>query len=256
MDDTYKTYKIVDVLINESIFSCVNIGSKYEDVYILYFEYELFRDYLVIDRILDKMQVRQFKEEVQLKDFFSSKNPFYSFIDTFSGAEMLAILLPDIECLYKEGGYEVFYWSEKVKRNFDSHDFYKSLLWRNIRSIKPVSYSYLLNEEYLSYDYDMMYDLFETILQLCITKDHYYNITYLDKEFHRFDDKAFNRHWTGFVSSEFFEKNVYKNLIYLANNQYKSLDVQQQFLLADAADGVVHAPQLGLQRPQRLQVGL
>ncbi|MGN6712478.1 hypothetical protein [Anaerocolumna jejuensis] len=220
--------EILEELINKGVFNYYT--HKGNDSTYLEFEYELFYRYLLAERIVEDINVGRFSGEKELLDFFSDKNKYYQWVRNFDILEMLSVIIPDMDCPYEDGGFEMFNWY-KTEPFFDDWMFYSSLVWRNGKKIKPVSYSYLINDVFIRYEPHVMDGFLDVVMKVCITEDHCFNINFLEQELGRFDGVSFHRHWCSYVSKELYENKDFVNILYLAEHQTGLLNKNQKYLL-------------------------
>lgn len=106
-----------------------------EEIYWIDFEYELFGDYFITDRILELEKVEEFNNSQQLSDLFSSENQYFEFLSDSRILEMLTVLLPDIKCKYEVGGFEIINWPYEIKERIYKDTFFNSLFLRNPKKL-------------------------------------------------------------------------------------------------------------------------
>lgn len=85
---------LIDELIGEGILSDVCEKKNGEEIYWIDFEYELFGDYFITDRILELEKVEEFNNSQQLSDLFSSENQYFEFLSDSRILEMLTVFTP------------------------------------------------------------------------------------------------------------------------------------------------------------------
>lgn len=230
---------ILSELINEDVFTVIN---DTESNPILYLTFELLEDYLIAKEIIIKNKVAEYSSADQLNDFFSDKNPYFDWVkNDFSNAGVIAALIiqiPDLE-LENEGiSLELFDWPDHVlKYNVDMDNaFYHSLLWRNPKKIPRMSYSYPINHCFLfaHENPQAFYDMWNTVLQVTLIKEHTYNANFLFEELSRFSLVEFNRNWVTYLNEDFHNKPIFIQLIKLAfrDNKNSLIDEESKLLLA------------------------
>lgn len=224
---------LIDELIGEGILSDVCEKKNGEEIYWIDFEYELFGDYFITDRILELEKVEEFNNSQQLSDLFSSENQYFEFLSDSRILEMLTVLLPDIKCKYEVGGFEIINWPYEIKERIYKDTFFNSLFLRNPKKIdRDLSYSYLLNtNRVLFYDHDRFHSLFYVVLKLCVYKEHCYNIEFLQNLFSEFTSSGFHREWTIFTSEKLYDSEEFNNVLYLALSQINMLSKREKNLL-------------------------
>ncbi|MCS6130771.1 hypothetical protein DWV13_03725 [Clostridium botulinum] len=224
--------RLIDELIEQNIISDICHTVDGEETTLIFFEYEFLGDYFITERILELEKVAEFRNKQQLNNFLSSKNRYFEFISEFRIREMLIVLLPDIECKYEIAGFEILNWPYEFQEMVDDWMVCNSLLLRNPKKInRNMSYSYFINNTFLFYDYDSMYSLFYTFLKLCISKEHCYNIEFLQELFQRFTNQGVHRQWTVFISERLCNSDEFKDILYLAKSQNNILDESEKQLL-------------------------
>ncbi|MBU3201567.1 hypothetical protein LL037_03660 [Clostridium estertheticum] len=223
---------LINELIGQNILSYFCKKEDGEEITIIFFEYELLGDYLITERLLEIENVTEFDNEFQFERFFNSKNKYAKFISDFRIREILAVILPDLECKYKIGGFEIQNWPSDFQDKIDECMFFDYLLLRNPKKINlNLSYSFLINNSFIFYDYDRMYRLFDLILKLCTFEEHCYNITFFKKFHQEFTSAGFHREWTVFTSERLNNSNEFKDIIYLAKSQKNILNKNEKNLL-------------------------
>lgn len=223
---------LIDELVYQNVLSYYCKKKDDEQITIIFFEYELLGDYLITKRLLEIENVTEFDNKCQLERFFSSKNKYAKFISDFRVRQMLAVLLPDLECKYKIGGFEIQNWPDEFQEKIDECMFFDYLILRNPKKINlNETYSFLINNVFLFYDYDIMYYLFDLILKLCIFEGCCYNATFLERLSWEFTSDEFHRQWTVFTSEKLNNSDEFKNVLYVAMSQKSILNKNEKSLL-------------------------
>lgn len=211
----------LDQLINENIIiaNYQFLDGKY--VTIVYMSYELLDDYLAAKRIIEVNQVTQYTSSMQFEEFFSNKNSYYNWlVDDYSNQgifEALIIQIPDLDFPYETDQYELFRWPDKVLKykhiDFENA-FYNSLLWRNPKKIKKISYSYIINETFIfAYESpDKFHDFWDILLQLTAVKGNMYNANFLFEHLNGFSLTEFNRNWVPYIGNRFDKNSIFQTL--------------------------------------------
>lgn len=217
----------LDEVINEAIFTC--ISDKEGNIYIN-FEYEIFEDFIIVNRIITLSEIEKYRLKKQTDDFFTSANPYDKSLRSESRKEMLAILLPDKNCLYCYDGFEMYNWPSSKYPSDEVMRFCNSLLWRKPEKIHMSSYSLILNN-LQNYDNDAFYEYWETILKISTKKNHPYNAEYLVDRLSKFKPCVLDRFWTCYISDKFFDSDVFNALTNMGMKQKEYLDKEQINLL-------------------------
>jgi hypothetical protein len=217
------SFNVVDELLNENI---LVYNEKDDTVFV---EFNLWSDYLIVKQILHNEEVKEFDNEEQLKKFFSPQNSYYNLL--VMRDEMLAILLPDISCKYKNGGFELYYWASYLKHSENVYLFLNSMYWRDLRKICAVGFSIYINDNRVAINnsYDARFDVWDCIMQQCSRSTRYFSVNYIYEMSQIWINEVMQRNWASYLNDKFFESDYFKRLNYSIDNQLDLFDKDQIF---------------------------
>lgn len=220
-DEFYIGFNIVDVLIEYNIFA-----EQFVNESKIFIEFELWKEYLVIKRILENENVKDFTSIHQFHNFFNKEKSIYPIIRDMD--EMLAILLPDIKCKYKKGGFEAYYWPN-ISFTTKKELFLYGLYWRDVEKIPQVAYSSYINDiDVQMSGSDILYDMWKCVLQQCLRGNGKFGVQFLKNMNDQLCNSAFLEAWGSYLNEEFYKSEIYHNLKHAMGTQRELLSPLQR----------------------------
>lgn len=188
---------ILSELINESVLTenaLFNRETGRFDNESIYFSYERFGDHLIVNSIL-----KHEKTEITKSKQILATSRFYDYIDNNQSMnlnsgiiEALSIQLPEVV------GYELYELISDNKVYDIGEGFLKSLIWRKPESITEKVHDYI--NEYII-NINGLDELFkDTLVQLSIRKDHYFNSRFLDAFLFKMKMNERDLYWTLYIN--------------------------------------------------------
>jgi hypothetical protein len=198
--------KVLEFLISEGVFNKI----KTDDNTHLYFTYQKFENYFIVDYLLN--------------DFEKNKETILNLIKNYNGAISEALLTQIPENLNKEV-FDLNVWL--VRDSYISQQYINSLIWRKVNAINDDTFKYI---NFVLPLHDLYNDYLDVVLQLSTIPNHPLNILRLHRRLLKFKLSERDYYWSIYIHNSFIDDGIVKKIIHWAWSKDEEFEIIDESL--------------------------